>query len=236
MILRFQLFSLVALTWLGQPSAPAQAQAGPVLVEDFESYEEGVVPSRWKFFTRRDQEFLPLTDMMSENERFYVVREGGRKFLRAYTRAEAQRISLGNGVHDLDWRLSKHPRLSWEWRALKLPEGAREDRLNDTGGAVYVTFSKRDWLGRPYSIKYTYSSTLPVNTRVNSGNVRVIVVSSGADGLGRWVKVERNVVEDYRRLFGGTAPDEPFSITLWSDSDDTRGEAEVDFDQIRLLP
>lgn len=220
----------------GVTTSVVQAQESPVLVEDFESYEPGAAPPRWKYIARTGQRFLPLEGLMDENERFYVVREGGRKFLRGYTKAEAQRISLANFVHGLEWELSTHPSLSWEWRALKLPASAREDRLNDTGAAVYVSFDKKDWLGRPYSIKYTYSSTLPRGTVVETGPVKVIVVSSGKDGHGDWIRVERDVEADYRRLFGAAPPDRPYSITLWSDSDDTRDEGEADFDNIRLLP
>ncbi|HEX7070261.1 MAG TPA: DUF3047 domain-containing protein [Rhodothermales bacterium] len=227
------LFLLAVSTSEGRAYARADRE---VVVDDFESYEEGAAPNAWRFFTRRDRAFLPLEEFMAANERFYVVRDGGNSFLRGYTRAEAQRISLGNGQGDFHWSLKTHPKLSWQWRALKLPKGAREDKLNDSGAAIYVTFDKKDWLGRPHSIKYTYSSTLPRGTEVDSGNVKVIVVSSGADGTGRWVTVERNVAADYRRLFGQAPPDRPFSITLWSDSDDTRGEAEADFDNIRLLP
>lgn len=207
-----------------------------ILVDDFESYEEGSVPDTWRFFTRRDRAFLPPGEFMSSNERFFVVREDGNSFLRGYTNSESQRISLGNGHGRLDWNLSTHPTLSWRWRANKLPTGAREDKVNDTGAAVYVTFDKKDWLGRPYSIKYTYSSTLPRGTDVDTGPVKVIVVSSARDGIGRWVTVERNVAADYRRVFGSEPPARPFSITLWSDSDDTRDEGEADFDNIRLIP
>jgi hypothetical protein len=65
--------------------------------------------------------------------------------------------------------------------------------------------------------------------------VKIIVVSSGRNGIGEWESVERDVVDDYDRLFGGDPPDEPFTITLWSDSDDTKSVGEVDFDDIRLV-
>ena len=229
-------YLVLLVSFFAGATAPAAAgQKDAISFENFESYEVGATPDRWKFFTRRDREFLPLEEFMAKDERFYVVSERGNKFLRGYTRDEAQRISLGNQQAGLNWRLSEHPLLAWRWRANKLPVGAREDGKNDAGGAVYVTFPKKDWLGRPYSIKYTYSSTLPVDREVDSGPVKVVVVSSGADGIGEWKRIERNVREDYRRLFGSSPPDEPFSVTLWSDTDDTGGEAEVDFDDIRVV-
>ncbi len=204
-----------------------------IVLEDFEEDNPGEPPARWRFFSSRERAFLPLGPFMNPKEKFTVVAEGGNKFVRAYTEGEAQRISLPST--DFDWRLSEYPMLRWDWRARRLPEGAREDKVNDSGGAIYVSFSKRDWLGRPLSIKYVYSTSLPEGTVVSTGNVKVLVASSGLDGTGRWVTVTRNVPEDYRRLFGGDPPDEPFTITLWSDSDNTRSTAEVDFDNIVVM-
>lgn len=204
-----------------------------VVLEDFEADTPGELPEKWRFLSSREQSFKPLDSYMKPTEKFTVLAEQGNKFVRAFTQGEAQRISLPNSR--VDWSLSEYPILSWEWRARQLPEGAREDKVNDSGGAVYVSFAKKDWLGRPLSIKYVYSSTLPVGTVVSTGNVKVIVASSGTDGTGKWIKVLRDVTEDYRRVFGGNPPDEPFTITLWSDSDTTGSIAEVDFDNIALM-
>src|SRR5690625_7612951 len=108
-----------------------------------------------------------------------------------------------------------------------LTDCANEASNNDTGAAVYVTFDT-DWLGRPRSIKYTYSSTLPVGTVVRFGPLRVIVTDTGADGIGDWRQVDRDVVRDYQQVFGGDPPDRPLSITLWRDSDGTTPSAQAD--------
>ena len=150
-------------------------------------------------------------------------RQGRRRHLRPLPhRGEAIRIILPNG-DGYRWRLDSHPRLQWRWRAHVLPEGAREDRRgpNDTGAALYVILS-RDWLGRPRTIKYTYSSTLPVGSTASYGTLKVLVASSARDGVGRWQTVARDVVEDYRALFGGTPASEPVAIALWNDSDSTQ--------------
>lgn len=208
--------------------------ANKKVVEDFESYEAGELPSRWKFVAGK-KEALPLEEVVNEREKFYVEEEDGNKFVRAYTEDEAQRITLRNGT-DFEWDLDRHPHLQWEWRALRLPEGASERGKNDTGAAVYVTFGE-DWLGRPKSIKYTYSSTLPVGSVVNFGPLKVLVVSSGADSdTGEWKTIRRDVIADHRQLFGGGPPNRPLSITLWSDSDSTHDVAEADFDNFALLP
>jgi hypothetical protein len=203
-----------------------------LVVEDFMSDRAGDVPRRWRILDGRN--LIPVIPAhWDERRSFRVVRDGNRQFVRARTNSGVARIIMPNDGDAFSWNLDDHPALTWEWRASELPTGAREDRINDTGGALYVTFDL-DWLGRPRSIKYTYSSTLPVGSVINFGRLKVIVVSSGADGIGDWVRIERDVASDFRRVFRGDPPSKPLSIALWSDTDDTRSSAQVDFDNIML--
>lgn len=231
---------IVVLTFGLVRSVAGQASdngSGARIIENFQSYDVGDIPRKWHFL--RNRRIIPLQpEHLNEREKFYIVQEGGRRFVRAYTEGEAQHIILvANDGEDggFGWDLNEHPFLSWDWRALRLPEGAREDRVNDVGAAVYVTFGT-DWLGRPRSIKYTYSTSLPKGTVVKFGPLRVLVVDTGLEGIGSWKTVVRDVAADYRQIFGGDPPDRPLSITLWSDSDNTNSVGEADFDNIRLLP
>ncbi len=228
------LLGVVAATVAVSP-APAQSPPpGAVVIDDFQAEKVGWIPTQWRFFDHRTEKFVPLRADISENEQMTIEKEGKNKFLRAHIMNESRRITVK--ASEFDWKLSGLSKLAWKWRALSLPVGAREDKVNDSGAAVYVTFDRKDWLGRPHSIKYTYSTTLPVGATVSHGPVKVIVVSSGLDGTGEWKSVERDVAKDYKELFGNSAPNKPFSITLWSDSDDTKTLAEVDFDNIMLKP
>lgn len=55
--------------------------------------------------------------------------------------------------------------------------------------------------------------------------VTYIVLRSGSDELGKWMTERRNVVEDFRRIYGET-PDNPSAVSLSIDSDDTRSSAD----------
>ncbi len=212
--------------------APAAAGPGRILIDDFESYRGGDLPA-WRI-GRKMHPFGPR--FIDEDEYFVVREEAGGRFLRGFTRAEAIWIGRPNG-DGYDWDLATHPRLRWDWRVHQLPKGAREDRKarNDAGAAVYVIFS-RDWRGRTKGLKYTYSSTLPPGTLAEYGPLKVLVVASGLRQRGHWQSVERDVAADYRRAFGKEPPDRPATIALWSDSDSTEESAEVDFDNLLLLP
>ncbi|MFB6273715.1 MAG: DUF3047 domain-containing protein [Salinibacter sp.] len=222
----------VSLLEMGGVSS-VRAQSAHV-VENFEKYATGSTPSQWIRVDSRD-DVRPAEEALEPGEKFEVLKENGNKFVRLYTNGEYIRFSQRNGK-EFEWNLETHPRLQWRWRALTLPKGASERGKNDTAGAVYVTFGK-DWLGRPKSIKYTYSSSLPVGTVVSFGPLKVIVVDSGAEPRqGTWQVVQRNVVNDYRQVFGSNPPDRPVSITISGDSDTTGSTSKVDIDDIKLLP
>jgi len=206
------------------------------LLDDFESYAPGDPPFKWR--TTTNDELIPLTakNAMSEAHNFYVRREGDNQFVQGFTRDKSIRLVLSRKT-TLRWNVTDKPYLRWRWRAQALPEGANEknDDTNDTGGAVYVTF-EQNWLGLPKSIKYTYSSALAPGTTVDYGNLKVVVVASRPEqGTGAWISHERNVVEDYKRLFGGGPSKTPLAVMLWSDSNTVRSRARVDFDDIMLL-
>jgi hypothetical protein len=215
------------------PQSPESQKPG-IVVDDFEAYTPGNFPSEWVYVSS-DKEILPPEEVREPGEEITVQSQGGNQFLRVRVENEAIRYTQRNG-EDFDWSINELPRLKWRWRAHHLPEGASEKGENDTGAALYVTFGS-DWLGRPKSIKYTYSSSLPVGTVVSFGPLKVIVVDSKREPrLGEWKTIQRNVVDDYHQVFGGDPPDRPLSITFWSDSDTTGDYAKVDFDDIQLLP
>jgi hypothetical protein len=61
----------------------------------------------------------------------------------------------------------------------------------------------------------------------------MIVVASGTRGLGQWVTVRRDLLEDYRRAFGED-PWDVVAIGVMTDSDNTRGSARAYYGDIIL--
>lgn len=215
----------------------AQSDQASIILEDFEAYEIGASPKTWKRPHKKSRSFLELPDAFEIDDDFVeVVRDNGSKAGRIFSRDNTEQIALLNG-DSFRWNIDRHPILAWKWKADQLPNGAREDesKRNDSGGALYVTFDSKDWLGRPRTIKYSYSSTLPIGSKASYGALKVLVVSSGTDGLGKWIDVKRNVAQDYQDLFGRSAPKEPGYIMIWGDSDNTKSTSDVFFDDIRLL-
>ncbi|MGI9174224.1 MAG: DUF3047 domain-containing protein [Rhodothermales bacterium] len=175
---------------------------------------------------------------MTDEHQYIIEKERGNSFVRATMQNYAYRLIQVN-EEGFKWNVEDCPVLRWQWRVMDYPEGAREDDKgkNDVAAAFYVTFGT-DWLGRPKSIKYTYSSTLPVGTIASYGPLKVLVVATVPEGYGEWKTVTRDVVADYKHLFG-KAPetDKPTAISLFSDADRAPGTSAIaDFDDIEVLP
>jgi hypothetical protein len=86
-------------------------------------------------------------------------------------------------------------------------------------------------------IGYVWDPALPVGSVIKSpktGAVTFIVVRSGSERRGQWLSDERNVVQDYRRVFGDE-PDAPGAIALSIDTNDTHSSAEMLFGRIAFV-
>jgi hypothetical protein len=128
--------------------------------------------------------------------------------------------------------VQSHPWLSWSWKVIRLPGGGdlRTSSSDDQAAQVYVVFPR--WPApqeRSDVIGYVWDTTAPIATQMPSPrapNVRLIVVASGAAGLGRWQRFQRNVAADYIALFG-REPTRAGKIGVMIDSNDTRSVAEA---------
>jgi hypothetical protein len=169
------------------------------------------------------------------------MREGGNQFLH-YEGTSAKHMNFPI-VNKAGIDIYKTPILTWKWRVTQIPQGANEDDndKNDVAASIYVVFD----MGRvalfkkvPKSIRYTWSSTLKKGTELSKffGNQKIIVLQSGKEGLGKWHTFQRNIVEDYKRLFGDDPPKKPLAILILSDGDSTGHRAVADYDDIELCP
>ncbi|MDH4193424.1 MAG: DUF3047 domain-containing protein [Nitrospirota bacterium] len=164
-----------------------------------------------------------------------VVEEKHRKVLRLET--EQGCLSL---FRSLTLNLQANSLVSWEWNVLTLPTGAasRQAKLDDHGAALYLVFSSREAPDHTTTIGYIWDNGLPVGTvltRPNDPSVNYIVVRSGREQLGIWLTEERNVLADYRRIFG-EEPSILKGMSLVVDSDQTNSKAASLFGPIIFRP
>jgi hypothetical protein len=59
-----------------------------------------------------------------------------------------------------------------------------------------------------------------------------VVVRSGRADFGKWLRESRNVLEDFKKIYGETPGEDVGAISLAIDSNDTRSSAESFFGEI----
>jgi len=135
------------------------------------------------------------------------------------------------GLHkDVTVDVSQYPYLSWAWRVDQLPPrgDVRQKETDDQAAQFYVVFPRFPAMVRSQIVGYVWDSTAPAGTVLSSPTNRmakIIVLRSGTDRLGQWLLESRNVLEDFRRLFGD-APPKVGKLSLLINSQNTKSSAE----------
>lgn len=210
---------------------------GSILLEDYQNDETGKLPHRW-YDRDTNYRLLEYNETVKNTYKYKIHEENGDKFLR-YEGSKAMHINLPLRNRE-NLNIHETPLLKWDWRVHNIPEGGNEDskNKNDVAASIYVVFDFGKVLFKkaPRSIRYTWSSSLPVGTELSKffGNQKIIVVASGKENIGNWVSFERNIVKDYKRLFGGSPPEKPLALLILSDGDDTGEYIKADYDDIIL--
>lgn len=224
---------------------PRHLDNGVVLLENFEDDKVETLPFEW-YDRDAKKRLVNHSESFSRNYLYKVKKDNDNKFLR-YKGIKAKHINLPlinkdkENIYNID--IYETPVLSWDVRAHKLPKKAREDNddYNDSVASIYVVFD----MGRialfkkvPKTIRYTWSTTLEKGTTTSKlfGNQQIVVVKSGEEDTGEWITFERNIMEDYRRLFGDDPPKTPMAILILSDGDSTESWVMADYDNIMLKP
>ncbi len=146
-------------------------------------------------------------------------------------------VILGRRV---PWNLDEYPYVSFRVRIWKIPEGGDErtnDRVDSAAG-VYFTVNKKFFGKIPESVKYVWSSTLPVGTAVRRkgiGKPWQVVFGTDSEGLGEWHTYIFDLRQAYRDTFGGTPPSKTEGIGVLSDANSLKAQAYADYDDIRAL-
>jgi len=211
-----RLTALAAVTALAV--AAAAWAADQVVVEDWKSHAVGAkgIPQGWQ-----GQKWgSPKYDLA-------VVDNDGHRVLHLKSRDEGSTVSkdVKKKVN-----LKETPILEWSWKAVTLPKGgdSRQKATDDQAVQLYVAWPRFPEAVRSRIIGYVWDTTAPVGTIVKSektSTITYIVLRSGAADLGKWVTERRNVVEDFKKIYG-EEPEGPGAISVAIDSNDTSSTAE----------
>jgi len=201
------------------------AWAADVVIEDWKSQKVGAhgIPDGW---LGGQTWGLPQHDMtIEENEGHRVLH------LKSKIESSAVRRDIRGRIN-----LKETPILEWSWKALTLPKNGdcRKKATDDQAAQLYVVWPRFPEAVRSQIIGYIWDSTAPAGSIVKSektSTVTYVVMRSGTADLGKWITERRNVLEDYKKIYGAQ-PDNPGYISIAIDSDDTVSSAESVFGSI----
>ncbi|MFT5286901.1 MAG: hypothetical protein ACI8TQ_003076 [Planctomycetota bacterium] len=136
----------------------------------------------------------------------------------------------------------KTPILRFRFRIHRTPTGTdlSKKRKDDSAFRLYVAFDRDEGIfSPPHSIAYTWTEQLDVETVVESphfSNLRYLSIGKGTPKNEQWISIERNLLTDYRRLFGKEdgVPDLK-GILLKCDSNNTGTSAKSEVAFVELL-
>ena len=151
-------------------------------------------------------------------------------------RAESASFALEKSI-TVDLRQT--PYLEWEWKVTVPPTGGdfSSPDTDDQAAQLLVVFPKT-FFERRKVISYIWDPTAPKETTAAAAgpiylNVKAVVVESGDREIGTWLTERRNIVEDFRTLFGET-PERAVAIRMQINSQHTKSVAEAFWRTIRF--
>lgn len=198
--------------------SPALPAGEVVMVEDWSKHPAGKtgIPDGWKG-----------QSWGSPKYEFRIATESPTKVLHLRSDNEGSTIS-----REIKVDVKQYPILQWRWKAVVLPKGgdSRRKETDDQAGQLYVSFPRFPSAVRSRIIGYVWDTTAPVGTTVKSqktGTITYIVIRSGEAEAGKWIAETRNVLEDFRRIYGEDPAEEAGAISVAIDSNDVKDRAEA---------
>jgi hypothetical protein len=213
--------ALLAVSLIAGPLRAADPPTVPV--EDWAKQTDGKtgIPDGWKG-----------QNWGSPKYDFRIATQGGRKAINLKSANDSSTISKEVKVDVKTW-----PVLQWSWQVVTLPKGAdaRKSATDDEAAQIYVTFPRFPAAVRSRIISYIWDTAAPVGSVFKSektGLVTYVVVRSGPADLGKWLTESRNVLEDYKKIYGEAPGEDVGAISIAIDSNDTNSTAESYFGEI----
>ena len=212
MLLRILVSSMAACFLLASHSAMAEELA----VGRF--FEEGLTGWESKIFHGvTDYKLIP------ENEKMVV---------QATSRNAASGL-----VKKIDFNPQKYRYLRWSWK-ISHPIAAGDETKkagDDYAARIYVVF-RGNFFWQTKAINYIWANKLPKGQSIANAytaSAMMVAVQSGPQNGGQWLSEKRDIVADYKKLFG-TEPGEASAVAIRTDTDDTGEQALAWYGDITL--
>ena len=209
---------VISLTLVG---APVQAAETNTVL--FASHFERGLDGRW----------LPEKFIMGLKPTDYtVVPDGSNSCLRASATNSNSALMV-----KLNFKPPAHLFVRWRWKIDRTPPGASDRVVHDYDHAARLIIAFDTFIGPPRSIDYLWANTEPIGTAMPHplmGRAQMLVLESGNGRAGEWITEERDVTEDWRRLFPGRKMPKIVGIGVLTDTDSTHTQVTAGYENIEL--
>jgi len=181
-------------------------------------------------------------------KKFKDTKKNETNFIATDTGCEVEIKSDNSGsmlVRRVMLESKKYQYINFEFKVTNIIKDAnlKKKKGDDAPARIYILFEyepdKAGFFEKAYrkysgnksdgrSIVYIYGSNVKkdeVFENPYSDQFIQIVVESGAENINKYVKVRRNVYEDYKKYFKDEPPKNISSIAIMSDTDNTGGKA-----------
>jgi hypothetical protein len=194
-----------------------------IVVEDWSKQPEGKrgIPEGWQKQTWGS----PKYD-------FEVVRDGNTRVLHIRSDNDSSTVSK-----EIKIDVRQYPILQWRWKVVVHPKGgdARRKETDDEAAQLYVTFPRFPSALRSRVIGYIWDATAPAGSMFPSqkvSTVQFVVVRAGEADLNTWLTETRNVLEDYKKIYGEAPSEDVGAVSISINSQNTGSTAEAYFGEI----
>lgn len=134
--------------------------------------------------------------------------------------------------------LDETPILNWRWKVAQIGDGNDEKTKagDDFPVRLYVIVSGTLQFWKSYSLVYVWSNSAELNESWDNpytSNVKHIAVETGTEFVGEWRSYQRNVRDDFERVFG-VKPEKLKAVAIMTDSDNSGQKFEAWYGDIQF--
>lgn len=164
---------------------------------------------------------------------YAVVREGTNSFVRGTATKTCSGLTM-----KLNLAPPEKLKLRWRWRVAGVNTNGSERDIKkfDHAARVFVAFDT--FIGPPRTLNYMWGNVEPAGAVLEhpkSSRAQIFVLESGAAKAGQWLKAERDVTADWKKVF----PDKPMpkivGLGLMTDNDSLGQPLTGDYADLELI-
>ena len=154
---------------------------------------------------------------------YRLQKDDGRAVVQATSQAAASGM-----VKQIEFDPAKYRYLRWSWKIADTVKGGDEKTKvgDDYAARLYVVFPGL-FFWQTKAINYIWANKLPKGETIPNAftaSAMMVAVESGPSLAGRWLQEERDILADYKQLFGEDPP-KAGAVAMMTDTDNTGASA-----------